>query len=45
MAFSFIAEMLNMTMRSRAAKKRARVVVLNEPVWRAEERNESDMAK
>jgi len=45
MAFSFIVEMLNMTMRSRAAKKRTRVVELNEPVWRAEERNESDLAK
>jgi predicted tellurium resistance membrane protein TerC len=45
MAFSFSVEMLNMTMRSRAAKKRARVVELNEPVWRPEERNESDMAK
>ena len=32
MAFSFIVEMLNMTMRSRAAKKRRRVVELNEPV-------------
>jgi predicted tellurium resistance membrane protein TerC len=31
MAFSFIVEMLNMTMRSRAAKKRAHVVELNEP--------------
>ena len=45
MAFSFTVEMLNMTMRSRAAKKRRRVVELNEPVWKAEERNESDMAK
>jgi len=45
MAFSFIVEMLNMVMRSRAAKKRRRVVELNEPVWRAEEKNESDLAK
>ena len=45
MAFSFIVEMLNMTMRSRAAKKRRRVVELNEPVWRAVEKNESDLAK
>jgi predicted tellurium resistance membrane protein TerC len=45
MAFSFIVEMLNMTMRSRAASKRRRVVELNEPIWRAEERNESDLAK
>ena len=45
MAFSFIVEMLNLTMRSRAARKRGRVVELNEPVWRAEERDESDLAK
>ncbi|HEV8273075.1 MAG TPA: TerC family protein [Chitinophagaceae bacterium] len=45
MAFSFGVEMLNMTMRRRAVKKRSRVVELNEPVWRAEERNESDLAK
>jgi predicted tellurium resistance membrane protein TerC len=45
MAFSFIVEMLNMTMRSRAARKRIRLVELNEPVLRAEELNESDMAK
>ncbi len=45
MAFSFIVEMLNMTMRSRAAKKRRRVIELNEPVWRAVEKNESDLAK
>jgi len=45
MAFSFGVEMLNMTMRSRAAKKRRRVVQLNEPVWRAVEKNESDLAK
>jgi predicted tellurium resistance membrane protein TerC len=44
MAFSFIVEMLNMGMRSRAAKKRAHVVELNEPVLK-EEANESDMAK
>jgi len=31
MAFSFGVEMLNMTMRSRAAKKRARLVELNSP--------------
>ncbi len=31
MAFSFIVEMLNMVMRSRAAKKRAHLVELNEP--------------
>ncbi|MEI2739880.1 MAG: TerC family protein [Chitinophagaceae bacterium] len=45
MAFSFIVEMLNMTMRSRAARKRANVVELNEPVLKVEEKNESDMAK
>jgi len=45
MAFSFGVEMLNMTMRSRAARKRRRVVELNEPVWRAVEKNESDLAK
>ncbi len=45
MAFSFGVEMLNMTMRSRAAKKRAHVVQLNEPLLRKEEENLSDMAK
>jgi predicted tellurium resistance membrane protein TerC len=45
MAFSFIVEMLNMTMMSRAAKKRAHVVQLNEPMLPEEENNESDMAK
>ena len=32
MAFSFIVEMLNMAMMSRAKKKRAHVVELNEPL-------------
>ncbi len=32
MAFSFVVELLNMTMRSREKKKRANVVELNEPV-------------
>jgi predicted tellurium resistance membrane protein TerC len=45
MAFSFIVEMLNMTMMSRAARKRAHVVQLNEPVLKEEEKNESDLAK
>src|SRR6187401_18990 len=45
MAFSFGVEMLNMTMRSRAAKKRTRLVELNEPFLRKEEENFSDMAK
>ena len=44
MAFSFIVEMLNMTMRSRAAKKRAHVVKLNEPVLNKDE-DYSDQAK
>jgi predicted tellurium resistance membrane protein TerC len=34
MAFSFIVELLNMAMRSRLARKRARVVELNEPQLR-----------
>lgn len=42
MAFSFGVEMLNMAMRSRAAKKRAHVVELNEPVLRTEEKNKPD---
>lgn len=45
MAFSFGVEMLNMAMRSRAAKKRAHVVELNEPVLKDDEENGSDMAK
>jgi len=45
MAFAFGVEMLNMTMRSRAAKQRARLVELNEPVLKNEEENFSDMAK
>ena len=45
MAFSFIVEMLNMTMMGRAARKRAHVVKLNEPVLQEEEKNETDMAK
>jgi predicted tellurium resistance membrane protein TerC len=45
MAFSFIVEMLNMTMMSRAAKKRAHVVQLNEPILKKEEENLSDQAK
>lgn len=45
MAFSFVVEMLNMTMMSRAARKRAHVVKLNEPVLQEETKNESDMAK
>jgi hypothetical protein len=45
MAFSFIVEILNMTMMSRAKKKRAHVVKLNEPVLKKEEKDDSDMAK
>jgi len=43
MAFSFGVEMLNMVMRKRMAKNR--VVELNEPVLREEDKNESDTAK
>ncbi len=39
MAFSFIVEMLNMTMRSRAAGRKAHIVELNEPVLK--EKNEN----
>lgn len=45
MAFSFIVEMLNMTMMSRAKKKRAHIVELNEPVVKKDEKNEDDMAE
>ena len=45
MAFSFIVEMLNMTMRSRAARAKAHLVKLNQPVLRKEEEDLSDMAK
>jgi predicted tellurium resistance membrane protein TerC len=45
MAFSFVVEMLNMTMMSRAKKKRAHVVQLNEPVLKEEEKDLSDQAK
>ena len=45
MAFSFIVEMLNMTMRSRVKKKRAHVVELNVPLLKKNEENLSDMAK
>jgi len=45
MAFSFMVEMLNMTMMGRAKKKRAHIIQLNEPVLRKETQNESDMAK
>ena len=41
MAFSFLVEMLNMSMRSRA---RRRVVVLNEPVLPDEKAEDDDIA-
>jgi predicted tellurium resistance membrane protein TerC len=44
MAFSFIVEMLNMTMMSRAAKKRAKRVKLNEPFIEKKVESEDDMA-
>ena len=44
MAFSFLVELLNMTMRSRASRSRAHVVELNEPVLK-DEKNLSDQAK
>ncbi|MFM2327814.1 MAG: hypothetical protein RIR31_2016, partial [Bacteroidota bacterium] len=45
MAFSFGVEMLNMTMMSRAKKKKAHVVELNEPFIKEEIENSSDQAK
>ncbi len=45
MAFSFIVEMLNMTMMGRAKRKRARLVKLNEPFFEKESENDSDQAK
>ena len=45
MAFSFGVEMLNMTMRSRVAKRKAHLVKLNEPTLSESKVNESDMAK
>ena len=44
MAFSFGVEMLNMTMRSRSAKKRAHVVQLNEPHLQTKDEDLSDEA-
>ena len=45
MAFSFGVEMLNLTMMSRARKRKARRVELNEPVLNKEIKNNSDQAK
>lgn len=42
MAFSFIVEMLNMAMMSRAARKRAHLVKLNEPVLEEEKNSKSN---
>ncbi len=39
MAFSFIVEMLNLTMMSRAKKRKAHIVELNEPVLNKDEKN------
>ncbi|MES1218383.1 MAG: TerC family protein [Bacteroidota bacterium] len=43
MAFSFLVELLNMTMMKRQARKR--IVELNEPVLKEKEENHSDQAK
>jgi predicted tellurium resistance membrane protein TerC len=45
MAFSFAVEMLNMTMMSRARKKRAHLVKLNEPVLPKGEKDKSDLTE
>jgi predicted tellurium resistance membrane protein TerC len=45
MAFSFVVEMLNMTMMSRAKKKRAHLVQLNEPHLQEDIKKESDAAQ
>lgn len=45
MAFSFIVEMLNLTMMSRAKKRKSNLVKLNEPLLRKKEKSESDMAE
>ena len=39
MAFSFGVEMLNMTMRGRAAKKRSHVIEMNEPLLKEKDKN------
>lgn len=44
MAFSFIVEMLNMTMRGRQSRQKANVVKLNEPVLEEKDESKSDMA-
>jgi predicted tellurium resistance membrane protein TerC len=45
MAFSFAVEMLNLTMMSRAKKRKAHVVKLNEPMLKKESEDNSDQAK
>jgi predicted tellurium resistance membrane protein TerC len=45
MAFSFGVEMLNMTMRSKEKRRRAKLVKLNEPVLEEKEEGYSDMAR
>ncbi|MBL7721496.1 MAG: hypothetical protein JNK98_05830 [Chitinophagaceae bacterium] len=45
MAFSFAVEMLNMTMLSRAAKKKAHLVELNEPVLEENAKPGSEQTK
>lgn len=45
MAFSFVVEMLNMTMMSRAKKRKAHVVKLNEPMLEVENEEKGDQAK
>ncbi len=44
MAFSFVVEMLNMTMMGRAKKRKAHVVKLNEPVLEENKQEPSDQA-
>lgn len=45
MAFSFVVEILNMTMRRRIAKRRPHLVELNEPQLEKAAPGYSDMAK
>lgn len=45
MAFSFAVEMLNMTMMSRARRRKARIVSLNEPLLEDKTVEDSDQAK
>lgn len=45
MAFSFVVELLNMTMLSRAKKRKAHLVKLNEPMLKQPEEDFSDQAK